>query len=73
MGGREAEGGRVLTPRQHEVLALVNRGHTNKYIAKQLDISRNTVIEHVYAVCKRLGASTRTEACYLARQEGLLK
>lgn len=51
-----------LTPRQGEILALVLRGLPNKRIASQLDISENTVKEHVTGILERLGVRSRVEA-----------
>jgi DNA-binding NarL/FixJ family response regulator len=62
----------TLTPRQCEVLGLVNQGLSNQAIAAALHIAHWTVNEHLAEINRRLGAKTRTEACYLARQRGLL-
>jgi DNA-binding NarL/FixJ family response regulator len=61
-----------LTPRQHEILDLVARGLTNRQIAVALSIAEPTVSIHVGSLLQRLGASSRTEACYIAKQVGLL-
>ena len=52
----------LLTPRELEVLAAIADGHTNKAIARRLDISLHTVKFHVESVFRKLGARTRTEA-----------
>ncbi len=51
-----------LTPRQNAVLALLLQGKPNKIIARELDIAVDTVKDHVAAVLKLLGVSTRTQA-----------
>lgn len=51
-----------LTPREHEVLALLTKGHPDKDIADQLAISIHTVHEHVRNVFEKLGVHNRTEA-----------
>ena len=51
-----------LTPRQNAVLALLLQGKPNKIIARELDIAVDTVTDHVAAVLKLLGVSTRTQA-----------
>lgn len=61
-----------LTPRQLEVLAFLGQGLPNKSIARKLDISENTVRGHVQSLLGVFGATNRSEAVYMARQQGLL-
>lgn len=51
-----------LTDREHEVLALVAKGFTNKAIGVQLSISDRTVQGHLAHVFSKLQAGSRTEA-----------
>jgi DNA-binding NarL/FixJ family response regulator len=48
-----------LTPRQSEVLALLERGRTTKQIAEELHLSRETVRNHVKALLRTMGAHSR--------------
>lgn len=57
-----------LTPRELEVLRLVEAGHTNKAIAFELSCSHSTVKNHVHQVLTKLGVSRRTEAARIARE-----
>jgi DNA-binding CsgD family transcriptional regulator len=59
-----------LTAREHEVLALVAQGRSNRQIAEQLFISAKTVSVHVSNIMAKLGASSRTEAAAVARRRG---
>jgi DNA-binding NarL/FixJ family response regulator len=61
-----------LTPREREVLALVAGGTSNKGIARQLQVSPNTVKFHVAAILDKLDASTRAEAVAEALRRGEL-
>ena len=61
-----------LTPRQHEILILLSEGLTNEGISRRLFLSPKTVGHHVEAILERLGAKSRTEAVFVARQRGLL-
>lgn len=61
-----------LTPRQCEVLAFLSQGLPNKSIARKLDISENTVRGHVQSLLATFNASSRTEAVYMARRQGLI-
>ncbi len=58
-----------LTPREQEVLALLAQGYLYKEICDQLDISINTLRNHLRAIYEKLHVHSRTEATikYLAR------
>jgi len=62
----------TLTEREHEVLALIATGLTNRAIALQLGISEHTAKFHVGAVLAKLEAQSRAEAVSVAVREGLL-
>lgn len=51
-----------LTDRQIDVLALIMRGRTNKHICRELNLAEPTVKNHVTAILRALGVSSRTEA-----------
>ena len=51
-----------LTPRQTDVLSLLLRGQSNKLIARELNLSVETVKDHVAAVLRTLGVNSRTQA-----------
>jgi DNA-binding NarL/FixJ family response regulator len=51
-----------LTPRQSEVMALLLQGKPNKLIARELNLSVETVKDHVAAVLRALNVSSRTQA-----------
>lgn len=55
------EGEATLTQREHEVLMLLARGRTVKQIAEMLSRSPHTVHDHVKALHRKLGASSRGE------------
>jgi len=61
-----------LTQRQMEVLHLMAKGSSNKEIARDLDISENTVRVHISAVIGALDATNRTEAAYSAMRMGII-
>lgn len=50
-----------LTPRQGEVLALMLKGLPNKRVAQALNLTEQTVKEHVSGILERLGARNRIE------------
>jgi DNA-binding NarL/FixJ family response regulator len=57
-----------LTPRQSDVLALLLQGKPNKLIARELNVSVETVKDHVAAVLRALDVSTRTQAVLAVAQ-----
>ncbi len=57
-----------LTPRQTEVLGLLLRGQSNKLIARELNLSVETVKDHVAAVLRTLGVNSRTQAVLAVSQ-----
>jgi DNA-binding NarL/FixJ family response regulator len=61
-----------LTPRQSEVLDLLCQGLSNKAIGKRLNLSENTVRGHVQATFAFLHVSSRSEAAFAARRQGLV-
>ena len=57
-----------LTPRQTDVLAQLLQGKPNKLIARELNLSVETVKDHVAAVLRALGVSSRTQAVVAVSQ-----
>mgnify|MGYP001286646487 CR=1 FL=1 len=60
-----------LTPRQLDVLQRLCRGLPNKLICDELNLSENTVKEHVTTLFRALGVRNRTQAVLKASQLGL--
>ena len=56
-----------LTPRQAEVLGLLERGRSTTQIAEELHLSRETVRNHIQHLLRAVGASSRLEAVAVAR------
>jgi DNA-binding NarL/FixJ family response regulator len=65
-------GSELLTPREAEVLALLQEGATNAQIAHQLSIGIETVRTHARNIYRKLGISSRRELPRLARQEPIV-
>jgi DNA-binding NarL/FixJ family response regulator len=57
-----------LTPRQTDVLALLLQGKPNKLIARDLNLSVETIKDHVAAVLRTLNVSSRTQAVLAVAQ-----
>jgi PAS domain S-box-containing protein len=61
----------ALTPRQTEVLRLLEHGRSTGQIAAELHLSRETVRNHVRHILRALGVHSRLEAVAVARREHL--
>ena len=61
---------RGLTTREKEVLTLLARGYTGEEVARQLQVSAETVRAHVRNSVTKLHARTRLHAVVLALQRG---
>lgn len=62
-----------LSSREMEVLECVTRGMSNKEIAASLDISHQTVKNHVTAVLRKLNVEDRTQAAVYALRRGWVR
>lgn len=62
----------LLTPRQIEILSLMDKGFSNQEIADYLYISKATVKTHVNQMFKTLKVNNRVNCLRSARQVGLL-
>jgi len=58
-----------LTPRQAEVLRLLEQGRSTKQIAQELHLSTETVKNHVRNLLRALGVNSRLEAVAAVRRE----
>ncbi|MET0511169.1 MAG: response regulator transcription factor [Thermoleophilaceae bacterium] len=63
------EGSDLLTPREAEVLELLQDGSTNAQIAHHLTIGIETVRTHARNIYRKLGIASRRELGRLARQD----
>jgi len=61
-----------LTARELEVLRMLARGLTNREIGYALNISGNTVRNHVNSINEKLEVSDRTEAATIAIHRGII-
>jgi PAS domain S-box-containing protein len=61
-----------LTPRQAEILRLLEHGRSTRQIAEELHLSLETVRNHVRHLLRALGAHSRLEAVAMARQSHAL-
>ena len=63
----EAPSHPALTPRQAEVLHLLEQGRSTKQIAQELQLSTETVRNHIRRLFRVLGVHSRLEAVAAAR------
>lgn len=74
----EAEGQRDvpadrLTPREHQVVAAIVQGASNKDVAQQFGLSEQTVKNHLSHIFDKLGVSNRLELALYAVHHRLLE
>lgn len=58
----------TLTPRELEILGHLAAGHSNKIIARQLDLAESTIKVHVQNILRKLELSSRVQAAVYAVQ-----
>ncbi len=56
-----ADGSKLLTTRQHQLVALVSGGLTNREIASELHLTEHTVKNYLFRIFDKLGVSSRAE------------
>ena len=61
-----------LTPRETEILNYMAKGYLNKQIAGMLDISEQTIKNHVTSILRKLDANARTQAVITAVRRGII-
>ena len=57
-----------LTPRELEILGYLAAGHSNKVIARRLDLAESTIKVHVQSILRKLELSSRVQAAVYAVQ-----
>lgn len=62
-----------LTDIESRIIELVAQGLGNEEIARELYVSRHTVKAHLSVILKKLRASNRTHATYIALKEHLIR
>jgi DNA-binding NarL/FixJ family response regulator len=68
--GLNLEGSDLLTPREADVLELLQDGATNAQVAHQLSIGVETVRTHARNIYRKLGISSRRDLARLHRNGG---
>jgi DNA-binding NarL/FixJ family response regulator len=59
-----------LTRREQQLVQMISRGLTNKEIASQLNLSEQTVKNHIHRMLRKVGATNRLGAVELCRAPG---
>jgi DNA-binding NarL/FixJ family response regulator len=62
-----------LSVREMSILQLIARGASNKEIARELKISRQTVKNHMSSILRKLAVNDRTQAAVLALRRGWIR
>lgn len=62
-----------LSTREMEILTCITHGKSNKQIAQQLGISRQTVKNHMTSILRKLAVNDRTQAAVYALKRGWIR
>lgn len=62
-----------LSPREMEILQHIARGQSNKEVAYELGISRQTVKNHMTSILRKLAVNDRTQAALYAVRRGWIR
>ena len=62
-----------ITKREHEILALIAQGLSNREIAEKLFVSENTIKTHSSRLFDKLSAKRRTQAVQIGKELGLIE
>jgi two-component system, NarL family, nitrate/nitrite response regulator NarL len=65
----DAQGARLLSEREEEVVLCLAKGLTNIQIARELKLAENTVKNYLYRIFNKLGVSSRVEVVIYADQK----
>jgi DNA-binding NarL/FixJ family response regulator len=60
-----------LSRREQELVGLIQQGLTNKEIATRLNLSEQTVKNHVHRILRKVGAQDRLSIVEVCRNQGL--
>jgi DNA-binding NarL/FixJ family response regulator len=62
-----------LSAREMEILKCITSGQSNKEVAKELGISRQTVKNHMTSILRKLAVNDRTQAAVYALRRGWIR
>lgn len=62
----------LLTPKEKEVLRLIEKGYSYQESAKELSVSRHTINSHIKKIYQKLHAKNKQEALLQARKIGII-
>jgi len=68
-----ANGEKLLTSREEQVVALVADGLSNRHVATELGLSEHTVKKYIFRIFEKLGISNRVELVLYAVHHGSMQ
>jgi two-component system nitrate/nitrite response regulator NarL len=69
----DEDGDGRLTPRETQIIGLIEQGKSNKEIARHLDVALQTVKNHIHNVLAKLEVKSRSEVGAWARRNGFIR
>jgi DNA-binding NarL/FixJ family response regulator len=64
-----AQGARLLSDREQDVVRCLNKGLTNIQIANELKLTENTIKNYLFRIYNKLGVSSRVEVLIYAADQ----
>jgi DNA-binding CsgD family transcriptional regulator len=61
----------ILTPREREVLGFICEGHSDFEMSRKLNLSENTVRNHIASLYRKIGVNRRSAAIIWARERAI--
>jgi len=68
-----SNGGKLLTGREEQVVALVADGLSNRDVARELGLTENTVKKYLFRIFDKIGVSSRVELVLYAVTRGAVR
>lgn len=63
----------ALTPREREILGLICEARSDADMSRMLNLSQNTVRNHVASIFRKIGVNRRSAAVIWARERGITR
>lgn len=70
--GAHASNGPVFSERERQVLNFLRDGRSNKFIARELQLSEATIKVHIKTLLRKIGCTNRTQAAIWVTRQGTM-
>ncbi len=70
--GAHASNGPMFSDRERQVLSFLRDGRSNKFIARELQLSEATIKVHIKTLLRKIGCTNRTQAAIWVTRQGTM-